>query len=379
VDWRARQSLLTSAATGKESMRVKVSETLVTFPKGDNILVFNYLTKHAALVPISLFYWFTVAQRWTEIDDLIRRQSGFSVQQTRSEIEHLVEAGALIEEGSGLARKEADYCRLWELGPAAGMFHFSLHDNDYVSAEQSIAQQKTRNHAFTGPDLYWRNTGNATALPPFADQNSCGLLDVMKRRRTNRNVTSEPLALCDLAACLYSGLGITGFVETETAVLPLKMTPSGGGRNPFEAFVWARNVDGLEAGIYHYSALQHSLELVNSAQNASPSAMVQDQEWANSMPAIIFLVAVLQRTTWKYQDPNAYRVVLIEAGHIAQNIALICTEKNLTACPTAALSHTDLCELLGLSTITEAPMYALLIGSPAETSELITPNLSFNS
>jgi SagB-type dehydrogenase family enzyme len=352
-------------------MRVKVSETLVTFPRGENVLVYNYLTRHAALVPINLFYWFTVAQCWTELEDLIHLHSEICMEQTRSEIQELVEVGALLKEGSDLANKEVDYCRLWELGPAAGMFHFSLHDNDYVSLEQSIAEQKTLNQAVAAPDLYWRNTENATVLPPVADQNSRGLLEVMKRRRTNRIVTNEQLELCDLSACLYSGLGITGFVETETAVLPLKMTPSGGGRNPFEAFVWARNVRGLEPGIYHYSALQHSLELVNRAHGASPSAITQGQEWADGMPAIIFLVAVLRRTTWKYQDPNAYRVVLIEAGHIAQNIALVCTAKNLTACPTAALKHTDICELLGLSDMTQVPIYALLIGSPANSSEPI--------
>ena len=57
--------------------------------------------------------------------------------------------------------------------------------------------------------------------------------------------------------------------------------------------------------------------------------MVHNQEWADPMVAMIILVAILERTTWKYHDPNAYRVVLIEAGHIAQNIMLACTERGL--------------------------------------------------
>ena len=56
------------------------------------------------------------------------------------------------------------------------------------------------------------------------------------------------------------------------------------------------------------------------------------------MPAVIFLVAELRRTSWKDNDPNAYRVVLIEAGHIAQNMMLACANNNLTTCPTAALT-----------------------------------------
>ena len=49
------------------------------------------------------------------------------------------------------------------------------------------------------------------------------------------------------------------------------MTPSGGARNPYEAYVFARKVDGLEAGIYHYSALDHDLAKVSDARPTSPN------------------------------------------------------------------------------------------------------------
>jgi nitroreductase len=68
---------------------------------------------------------------------------------------------------------------------------------------------------------------------------------------------------------------------------------------------------------------------------------------------------------WKYEDPNAYRVVMIEAGHIGQNIMLVATENGLTACPTAALDHARAKEKLGLKAITQAPIYALTLSAPA--------------
>jgi SagB-type dehydrogenase family enzyme len=99
------------------------------------------------------------------------------------------------------------------------------------------------------------------------------------------------------------------------------------------------------------------------------SKMVHNQDWADPMPAMILLVAVLERTTWKYHDPNAYRVVLIEAGHIAQNIMLACTERGLTACPTAALCHSVISQALGLECVTHFPVYALTLGHPAPSSD----------
>ena len=163
-----------------------------------------------------------------------------------------------------------------------------------------------------------------------------------------------------------AGLGLIGEVETETGLLPLKTTPSGGARNPFEAYVFARNVDGLEPGIYHYSGRQHSLHRLKADPPQTVANLLGDQDWVEAMPCIVFLVAYLERTMWKYSDSNAYRVVLIEAGHIGQNIMLAATQAGLSACPTAALAHTAIKNLLGLTRLTQAPLYALTLSYPAE-------------
>jgi nitroreductase len=70
---------------------------------------------------------------------------------------------------------------------------------------------------------------------------------------------------------------------------------------------------------------------------------------------------------WKYSDANAYRVVMIEAGHIGQNIMLAATAHGMTACPTAALSHSAICELLEIANPAHAPIYALTLGWPDAT------------
>ena len=79
---------------------------------------------------------------------------------------------------------------------------------------------------------------------------------------------------------------------------------------------------------------------------------------------MIVLTADLRRTMWKYRDPNAYRVVLIEAGHIGQNVMLAATHHGLSACPTAALSQGRIRELLDLKRITDAPVYAMTLSVP---------------
>lgn len=99
-----------------------------------------------------------------------------------------------------------------------------------------------------------------------------------------------------------------------------------------------------------------------------PETMLAGQDWVHTMPAIILLVAHFERTMWKYQDANSYRVILIEAGHIGQNIMLAATAHGLSACPTAALHHETICGALGISDCLHVPIYALTLSLSEEAS-----------
>jgi SagB-type dehydrogenase family enzyme len=192
----------------------------------------------------------------------------------------------------------------------------------------------------------------------------------MARRRSARETADAPIPLHAVSGILYSGMGITGSVKNAVATLPLSMTPSGGGRNPYEAYLIARKVDGLAPGIYHYSAKDHTLGRLAAELPEKLGDLVGVQDWADEMSCIIVLAAFFERTMWKYDDPNAYRVVLIEAGHIGQNMLLAATDAGLAACPTAALSHEPLFDILELpSRITCAPVYAIALGAATEPSK----------
>jgi SagB-type dehydrogenase family enzyme len=206
-----------------------------------------------------------------------------------------------------------------------------------------------------------------------------GFLSVMNRRRTNREFGAAPITLKQLGDCLFSGLGITGFIETPIpglGPLPLKMTPSGGARNPYEAYVVARNVSSLSPAIYHYSALEHTLGPVAASPEVSIGQILGDQLWADDAAALVLLVAHFDRVSWKYPHFSSYRVVLIEAGHIAQNMALTATSDDLAVAQTCAISDRLAEELLDLDPINQAAIYAVVIGSrPGERGSSPTPAL----
>ncbi|HEY68776.1 MAG TPA: SagB/ThcOx family dehydrogenase, partial [Thermoflexia bacterium] len=59
---------------------------------------------------------------------------------------------------------------------------------------------------------------------------------------------------------------------------------------------------------------------------------------------------------------RAYRYVLLEAGHIGQNLYLAATSMGLGACAVGAFLDDDLNDLLGLDGKDEAALYIISVG-----------------
>ncbi len=216
--------------------------------------------------------------------------------------------------------------------------------------------------------LFATNEAYADVVPlpsPRCDD----MFGVMRARRSYRGFGEGPVTLEQLGDCLFSGLGITAFIDTlipGADKLPLKMTPSAGARNPYEGYVYVRRVVGLRPGVYHYSGLENSLGLVQDTYQPSVAEVLAGQPWFDGAAAVILLVADFERTMWKYPHPTGYRVVVIEAGHIAQNILLAATANGLASAPTCALSDSVAERLLGLDALTSSVMYTISIGEKSD-------------
>lgn len=343
-------------------MRIRSARTLVFTREGGEVVAFNYLANSTFSCSHDLLAFLAMVDDWTDFEDVTRLVPLTSREELGSTIQGLLEVNALTEEGSSLADAEEDFRTAWKWGVPAALFHLSVQDKTYLTLEQSEAQQEAKLEDSPPPPLYLRNV-DAIELPPALNGND--LLQLMARRRTVRQATRATISLDQLSDCLFAGLGITGQTSNCVGSLPLAMTPSGGARNPYEAYVYARSVDRLDAGFYHYSAFDHTLARVDTDELPLPSDLMGGQSWADEMPCVILLCAHFERTMWKYDDANAYRVVLIEAGHIGQNVMLAATRHGLSACPSAALNHSRINQCVGArSGFTHAPIYALTLATP---------------
>ena len=332
-------------------------------PDRDRYVVKNVLTRQAISGGPEILRFVAAFEDWQTMRTVALRLPHIGTEILRWTIGRLVVNGILVIEGSPAHAVDTRYQRDWEWGITAGLFHFGVKNCAWSSPEAMATTIADRSSIDPGPALFETHDPADVVVPlPAPDLQSCPL-DVMRARRSVRFFGSKPLRLGALSQVIFAGFGIVS-IEDEGAygMLPRAMTPSGGARHPYEAFVLTRNVEGVEAGLHHYSATQHSLKDCRRPRIPSLGRLLADLEWVDHAAAIVFLVANFRRTMWKYKHPTAYRVVMLEAGHIAQNMLLAATAENLAAVPMAALNDSVVEDVLDLDPVTQAVVHAVVLG-----------------
>jgi len=142
--------------------------------------------------------------------------------------------------------------------------------------------------------------------------------------------------------------------------------PSGGGLYPLELYVAVRNVQDLNAGLYHYNPREHSLEVLGDAATAGAVfENLTQREAADSCHFAVVVTAIFMRSQYKYGE-RGYRFVLLEAGHLMQNLSLLAPALGLGMVPIGGYYDDKLHDLLGVNGVDEAVVYAAAAGLPAE-------------
>ena len=193
-------------------------------------------------------------------------------------------------------------------------------------------------------------------LPDPHGYHGLSLEETVEMRRSVRDYSAEPLSSEELSRLLHAAQGIT------EGRLGLRAAPSAGALYPIELYAVVHNVAGLEPGVYHYAVQEHGLELLQRGDFRA--AVMQAGLWQDFLGqanVCFVLAAIFQRTRWKYRE-RTYRYVMLEAGHVGQNLYLAATSMGLGDCAVGAFLDDDLNELLGLDGVEEASLYVISVG-----------------
>jgi len=335
----------------------------------DAELVFeNYATgKGATAAPITteVLNFFS---RWRSADALFRHFPQYSASSLRAAIQELARHTLLLRSDHKLHPMEQTMPAWKDWNPAAGFFHFTGRDLRFEADLVSIGhymEELTHEKAMPVPVKRYPRAAQ-TILPEPREEGE--FTRVLKSRRTWRRFAAGKVALPDLATLL----GLTWGVREWVSVPPLgrfavKTSPSGGALHPIEAYVVARDVEGIAPGIYHYDATRHRLELLRRGMTRDQmSDYVIGQRWFSEAAAFVVMTAVFTRTQWKYRYPRAYRVVLTEAGHLCQTFCLVATWLGLAPFCTMAMADSKIDRDLGIDGVTEGVLYVAGVGKRPE-------------
>jgi SagB-type dehydrogenase family enzyme len=186
---------------------------------------------------------------------------------------------------------------------------------------------------------------------------------VVAKRRSGRRFADADIALPELAKILHQSYGVTG-----SASLPggdrqfFRPVPSGGALYPAEVYLGVRGVSGLEPGLYHYNVPDHSLELLTPGDPTDKLFNVCCwQEHPREAAVTIFLAGVMQRTKRKYGE-RGYRYVLLEVGHLAQNLCLASTALGLSVFTSCGFFDDAANDLFRLDGVDETVLYVAYLG-----------------
>lgn len=180
--------------------------------------------------------------------------------------------------------------------------------------------------------------------------------EALASRRSVRDYANAALSMAAFSRLLHAAQGIT---EQRPA---FRAAPSAGALYPIEIYPVVHRVDGLASGIYHYAVQAHALEHLQSGDFRSQVTRAGLYQSFLGQAGVCFLFsAIFQRTRWKYRE-RAYRYVLLEAGHIAQNLYLAATSMGLGACAVGAFYDSQFNDLLGLDPKEEAVLYLISVG-----------------
>jgi SagB-type dehydrogenase family enzyme len=190
---------------------------------------------------------------------------------------------------------------------------------------------------------------NILKLPKPRLKGQLSVEEAISFRRSIRDFSPTPISL------LWAAQGVT---DPESGG---RSAPSAGATYPLEIFVFVKEggVKGVEAGVYRYRPLDHSLIKVASEDRVR--ALMEaalHQEFICEAAVNIVIAAKYERTTARYGG-RGIRYVHFEVGHVGQNISLEAISLGLGSVMVGAFNDESVKKLINGAA---EPLYIIPVG-----------------
>ncbi len=188
--------------------------------------------------------------------------------------------------------------------------------------------------------------------------------DCLENRRSRRKYSEKLLSQDELSLLLWFTQGVQRvFKRSEEFLVALRTVPSAGARHPFETYLVINRVEGIEPGVYRYLGVDH--QLVKEEHIHCNEKMIEEatmgQTFVARAPVVFLWVALPYRTEWRYNG-EAAKLILLDAGHVCQNLYLVAEALGLGTCGIAAYDQDKIDKALYLDGDNEFVVYLAPVG-----------------
>jgi len=175
---------------------------------------------------------------------------------------------------------------------------------------------------------------------------------VLAKRRSVREFTNQKLDFIQIGQLAWAGQGIT---DKQTG---FRTAPSAGAIYPMKLYF------ATQEGTFIYNPESHSLEeILNQDVRGDLSKAASGQQSVANAACDIIIAGSVRKVAAKYENKGR-GFMLLEAGHIAQNIQLQAVSLGLGAVPVGAFDIRSVSKVCRL-TLELEPVYIICVGYPA--------------
>jgi SagB-type dehydrogenase family enzyme len=198
----------------------------------------------------------------------------------------------------------------------------------------------------------------------------CSLTFAIESRQSIREYSDQPITLSQLGEFLYRCARVKEVYTPEPDLLNIRETtkrpyPSGGALYELEIYPVVNRCQGLDAALYHYQPLSHSLHPIVD-WHPDVEALIFDA-WKSTgqqdLPQVLLIItARFGRLFWKYHGIG-YGLILKHIGVLYQTFYLVATAMKLAPTAIGAGNSEQFCKVAKLNEYEESSVGEFMLGS----------------
>ncbi len=207
------------------------------------------------------------------------------------------------------------------------------------------------------------------SFAPFRGQDlpDKDFFELVRKRRSVRNFADQKLTMSELYTLCQYTYGITAEAKNDVdgmdGAWAYRCVPSPGALYSMELYLVILNAE-IPSGLYHYRPDINSLELIMEGhlyEKLNRLIVAEPLIELENAGCVFIATSMLERLFVKYGE-RAYRLMLLEAGALSQNLTLTCDAIGWGSCWVGSYLDDQLNEFMGIDGLSETVQNVVIVG-----------------